>query len=392
VTTTDSIDARPLRATIVLNWAALGGAERRALMLARWLRDERRAHVEVLALTDRDGRAAASARELGIPWRSSPVAWDGSKRAKALELSRFTTALRRSRPDLVLPFCSLPNVLCALVWRLAGASTCVWYQADVSPFSRMRETTKRRAARRAPVLVANSDHAARHLVDAWGADPLRIRVVRAGIEPPVPLHSRSEWRARLGLEDDDLVACMVAHFRRSKDHATLIRAWRLVVDRLADTGCRAVLLLAGDGYPMGDAAKAQAFDLHLDGSVLFLGEVADVAGLVGASDIGVLSSFREGFPVSLLECMASGLPVCGSDIAGICEVVGAAGADFLAPSGDPDALAEAILRLAADGDLRRRIGASNRELVLGEYTPRRMLDTYADVISTALASGRRASR
>lgn len=379
---------RPLRATIVLNWAALGGAERRALMLARWLRDERGAEVEVLALTERDGRGAATARELGIPWRASPMTWEGGKTTKAREVARFARDLRAGRPDLLLSFCSFPNVLCGLVWRLSGASTCIWYQADVSPFSRMRESAKRRAAQGVPVLVANAEHAADHLVEAWGADRDRIRVVRAGIEPVAVTASRDEWRRSHGLAADDFAACMVAHFRRSKDHATLLRAWRLVVDRLAAEGRRAVLVLAGDSYPMGDAAKALAFDLRLEGSVLFVGETADVAGLLGASDVGVLSSFREGFPVSLLECMAAGLPVCGSDIAGIREVVEPEGADFLAGTGDAETLADVIVRLASDDELRGRIGAANRDRVLREFTPQRMLSAYSEVISSALANGR----
>ncbi|MBM2821994.1 MAG: glycosyltransferase, partial [Thermoleophilia bacterium] len=125
---------RGLRVTMVLNWAALGGAERRAFTLARWLTESRGASVEVLALTDRDGRAVEMARALGIPWRRAVVQWDGGKKAKAQDFTRFVRALRRGRPDLVMPFCALPNVLSGIGWRMAGASTCVWYQADVSPF------------------------------------------------------------------------------------------------------------------------------------------------------------------------------------------------------------------------------------------------------------------
>ena len=379
---------RGKRVTVVLNWAFLGGAERRALEIARWLKDERGAEVDVLALTERDGRAVELARTLGIPWGGLEIAWDGRTAAKVRELAAFVDAVRERRPHVLMSYCSLPNVLCGLTWRLTGAATCVWYQADVSPFKRARPSTKRFAARRAPVLVANAEHTADHLVREWSADRERIRVVRAGVEPPHPAASREEWRARLGLDEDDFVACMVAHFRISKDHATLVRAWRTVADELASDGRRSVLLLVGDGYPMLDSVKALAFDLHLDGSVRFPGEVADVYGLVGASDLGVMSSYREGYPVALLECMASGLPVCGSDIAGIREVVGAEGSEFLAPTADADALAAAILRLARDRALRARVGAANRERVLVEHSPERLHERYEDVLGFALGSGR----
>jgi glycosyltransferase involved in cell wall biosynthesis len=385
---TDNVAARPLaglRVTTVLNWAALGGAERRALRVARWLRDDEGAEVEFLALTDRDGRASEAARSLRFPWRVAVVNWDGGKGAKASESARFVRALRRGKPDLVLSYCSLPNVLSALGWKAAGATTSVWYQGDVSPFRRARDSTRRRAARNAPVLVANAEHAVEHLVDEWGAPRARTRVIRTGVLWPEPGTTRAEWRTQVGLADDDFVACMVAHFRRSKDHATLLRAWRIVVDELERDGRRAVLLLAGDAYPMQDAAKALAFDLRLDQTVRFLDEVDDVQGLVAASDVSVLSSFREGLATSVLEAMAAGVPVAGTDIPGIREAVGTDGAPFLTPLGDANALGSVLLGLARDVDLRARLGVALAERVRTEFTVEKMLAAYRETLVGALA-------
>jgi glycosyltransferase involved in cell wall biosynthesis len=381
-----------LRATVVLNWASLGGAERRALTIARSLTEMKGAQVEVLALTELDGRAVDAARDVGIPWRRISIDWTGGQTAKMRELAKLARALRSGRPDLLMPFCSMPNVLCGLVWRWTGATTCIWHQADVSPFTRVRRSTKRRAVRKTPVFVSNSEHGADHLVEEWEAPRERIRVVRAGIDAPHSGVSKEALRDMLGLARDDFVACMVAHFRRSKDHATLLRAWRIVVDELAADGRRAVLLLAGESYPMGDTAKALAFDLRLDDAVRFVGVVSDVSSLVGASDIGVLSSFREGFPVSVLEAMVSGLPVAGSDIAGIREAVGSDGYRLLAPPENPGSLAKVILGLARDPELRRTVGDANRERVLTQFSNARMAAAYSDVLTEALAGGRRGSR
>jgi glycosyltransferase involved in cell wall biosynthesis len=384
--------ARPfagLRMTFVLNWASLGGAERRALTVGHWLSEREGAEVEVLARTEERGHAIELAGELGIPWRTVSIGWDGGKAAKTKDVARLARALRRGKPDVLLPFCSFPNVLCGLLWKRSGAATCLWHQADVSPFTRVRPSTRARAVRRTPVFVSNSKHGAEHLVREWGADPERIHVVRAGMELPRPELGREEWRARLDLAPEDFVACMVAHFRKSKDHATLLRAWRIVVDRLAESGRRAVLLLAGEAYPMEDAAKALGFDLRLESSVRFLGVVSDVKGLVNAADLGVLSSFREGFPVSLLEVMASGLPVVGTDIAGIREAVGHDGLAYLAPVGDAEALADAILRLARDEGLRRTLGDAYRARVLTDFSIEKMEKAYSDVLVHALQNGPR---
>lgn len=380
---------RGLRMTVVLNWASLGGAERRALTIGHWLREGEGAEVEVLALTEEPGRAVELANELGISWRTVPIVWDGGRTGKFKDVARLARALRAGKPNVLLPYCSFPNVLCGLLWKRSGAATCLWHQADVSPFSRVRTSTRARAVRRTPVFVSNSEHGAEHLVREWGADPARIHVVRAGMELPRADSRREEWRERLGIAEDDFVACMVAHFRRSKDHATLLRAWRIIVDRLAESGRRAVLLLAGESYPMEDATKALAFDLRLEDSVRFLGVVSDVTGLVEASDLGVLSSFREGFPVSLLEVMVLSLPVAGTDIAGIREVVGPEGYAYLAPVGDHEQLADAILRLARDDALRRSLGESYRARVLSEFSNEKMRVAYSAVLGYALEQGRR---
>jgi len=375
------------RVTIVLNWAELGGAQRRALMLARWLKEEQGAIVEVVALTEKDGRAAEEARSLGIPWRPVPVSWDGSHVAKAQALGRLTRALRRSRPDVLLPFCSPPNVLCGLVWRWTGASTCIWHQVDVNPIRKMREVTRTRAARQTPLFVSNSEHGAEFLVEEIGALRERVRVIRAGIAPAPPELTREEWRSRLGLAPNDFVASMVAHFHEPKDHATLLRAWRLVVDQLRLAGRVGVLLLAGARSRTQDAAKALAFDLRLDTTVRFLGDVGDVSGLIAASDVGVLSSLREGCPVSVIEYMAGGLPVVGTDIPGIREAVGPAVSPYLAPPGDAESLASAIRGMAGDAALRATLGQENRRLAAAEFGMERMAAEYTECLAEALANG-----
>ncbi len=373
---------------LVLAWPFLGGAERSALALARHLKEAEGAEVEVCALSAEGGRAVETAEGLGIPWRPCPVLWSGPRWAKAAELLRLATFLRSRRPDALVPYCSFPNVLCGLVWRWTGAKTCVWNQQDVSPFRRLGPRLQRLAAARTPLFVCNAEHATRHLTETLGVPRERIRTVRPGIALEPPLLDGPAWRRRLGLGEDDLVACMVAHLHRQKDHATLLRAWRSLVDRLTVAGRRAVLLLAGRPAGNEDALKALAFDLELGTSVRFLGEVEDVAGLLSSCDIGVLSSPREGLPTAVLEYMAAGLPVAGTDIPGIREAVGEEGYPFLAPPGDADGLAQVLLRLAESQDLRRKLGRAGAERVRREFSLERALEQHSLLLAEALAGPR----
>ena len=209
------------------------------------------------------------------------------------------------------------------------------------------EGLARRAVRNTPVLVSNSSHAAAHLVDELGAPPGHVSVVRNGVALPSARASRAEWRARLEVDDHAVVVCALAHFHERKDHATLVRAWRAAATRFADDRTSAVLVLAGRDD--GDREPVEAFvrDLGLERSVRFAGDVDDVAGLLSAADAGVLSSRAEGCPNALLECMTAGLAVAATDVAGVREAVGEEGAQLLAPAGDAEALAAALVRLGA---------------------------------------------
>lgn len=371
-----------VRVDFVLNWPDLGGSELQALLLARHLTEVEGAEVEVQALTDRDGRAAERFRELDIPWRGCRANWERGTARTMGTLARIALRLRRSRPDVLLPYCELPNVACGLVWRSTGASTCIWNQRDTLPFT-LGDRLVHRAIRSTPTIVSNSCHGAEHLATLWGAPRDRLHVVGNGVALRAAHTSRAEWRARLGTDDADVVVCALAHFYERKDHGTLLRAWRVANDRLEGRSA-GVLVLAGRFEGRRDALEALARNLGIDRSVRFLGEVYDVAGLLGASDAGVLSSPTEGCPNALLECMAAGLPVAGTDVPGIREAVGDHGLQLLARGGDAEGLGEALTRLALDRELRETLGTLNRERARRQFGVERMLDESVALILRGL--------
>lgn len=379
-----------VRVVFVLNWSVLGGAERQALQLARHLASVEDAEVEVFALTDEDGRAAQLFRAEGISWRGRRTRLGRGRGRTAATLLGIAASLRRSRPDVLLPYCELPNVVCGLVWRLTGAATCIWNQRDTLPYT-LGNGLVRRAARGTPMLVSNSRHGAAHLVDL-GASPGRVHVVPNGILLLPGRASRADWRERLGAGNGDFVVCALAHFYDRKDHVTLLRAWHAATGRLKEEGRSGVLVLAGRPEGRREALEASARELGVEGSVRFVGEVDDVSGLLGAADAGVLSSPTEGCPNALLECMAAGLAVAGTDIAGIREVVGGDGLLLLAPVGDAEGLGAALVRLAREHELRDAIGVRNRERARTHFGADRMHSEHVALIRAGLAEANRDRR
>ena len=206
-------------------------------------------------------------------------------------------------------------------------------------------------------------------------------MIRNGIECVAPELDRRAWRERLAVDDCSFVACMIANLHALKDHATLLHAWRKVVSEFESDGRSPLLVLAGRHDGAYESLAALAAELKLDGTVRFAGHVSDVSGLLGAADVSVFSSRSEGCPNAVLESMAAGLPVAATDIAGIREVVGPGGAEFLTPAGDADSLAGALLRLAGDAELRARNGARNRERIREHYDALRMCEETVAVLA-----------
>jgi glycosyltransferase involved in cell wall biosynthesis len=356
------------RVVFVLGNLELGGAERQALILAKHLVQYEQADVEVWGF-NHSGPVAGLCDQHHIASRVIP----------SPDLLKFARLLRQHRPDILLPYTSLPNVLCGLVWQRTGARLCVWNQRDEGIFS-LDAKWLQRAARQTPRFISNSNAGARYLIEQLNVDPEKVRVIPNGIEAQLPQADRTAWRTRLEIDDAAFVACMVANVHANKDHATLLKAWRLVVKALKQRGRKAVLVLAGRHYGAYESLVDLTNELEIASNVRFAGYVSDVAGLLGAVDLGVFSSCSEGCPNGVLECMAAGLAVVGTDIEVIREVAGES--EFLAPCGNAKRFAEQILKLAADPALCATIGAANQSRIKARYNARRMCEDTVSLLTT----------
>jgi glycosyltransferase involved in cell wall biosynthesis len=375
------------RIVFVLGNLELGGAERQALILARYLAEHEQALVQVWGF-NKSGPVAAMCDRHGLPWRVVPFPFTGPRLKQIRSLIRVAFALRETKPDLLLPYTFGPNIVCGLSWRRTGARASVWNQRDegIVPYG---SAVARWAAKRTPLFISNSSGGAEFLIEKLGVDETRVSVIRNGIETVAPEMDRHAWRERLAVDDHSFVACMIANLHVLKDHVTLLHAWRKVVTEFENNGRSPLLVLAGRHDGAYESLTALAADLKLDGTVRFAGHVSDVSGLLGAADVSVFSSRSEGCPNAVLESMAAGLPVAGTDIEGIREVVGPTGAQFLTPAGDADSLADVLLKLAKDPELCARNGAENRERIRERYDALRMCKETVEVLEASLILGER---
>jgi glycosyltransferase involved in cell wall biosynthesis len=183
--------------------------------------------------------------------------------------------------------------------------------------------------------------------------------------------SRTDARQTLGVGPDDFVLLQVARLDYLKDHATALRTLAGVLPQLPN----ARLVLVGDG-PERPAIEATIRDLNLGDAVRLAGQRGDVDRLLPAADLFLLSSTSEGIPLTVIEAMAAGLPVVATDVGGLREVVDDDRTGLLAPAKGDTALAEHVLRLAADPDLRRTMGIAGRARAKQYFDESRMADEY----------------
>ena len=169
-------------------------------------------------------------------------------------------------------------------------------------------------------------------------------------------------------------AVIVARLAPEKDVATLLRA--AAVARSAQPDFR--LEIAGDG-PCRTELERLAAELGLADGVRFLGPVRDVPALLRRARLFVLSSLTEGISLTLLEAMASALPVVATRVGGNGEVVTEGETGLLIPAGDPAALAEGMLALWNDPGRRVEMGRAARRRVEEEFDVRRMVARYENL-------------
>lgn len=361
----------------VFDWLTLGGAERQALIFADAL-IERGDRVSVVGLST-PGHISRICEQKGIPCYFWPFDFSKSKPAKLAAIASFAMKLRGLSPDYLAPYGMDSNLLCGVSWKVSGARSMVWQQRDEGRKRRSR-WIERLAIRMIPAFISNSRHATTWLTDTLGVDESKVRVIRNGVRvpPESALLRPHRWGEQHGMHPEVRIVSMIANIHSYKDHMTLVKAWKIVVQQFDDPD-RLMLVLAGNKQDRWPVVESWIRTQGLAERVYAPGMVENVEELLGSSEIVAFSSVNEGVPNGVLEAMSWGRPVVGSDYAGIRETGIGKFQEQLFRAGDVEECASKILYLLRNREQAKRIGTWNRNHVSQEFTVDGMVNGTLEV-------------
>jgi glycosyltransferase involved in cell wall biosynthesis len=214
-------------------------------------------------------------------------------------------------------------------------------------------------------------------------DSSKIGLIYNGIDlaPYEQTLPKLKAREELNIAPDATVFVIVANLISYKGHEDLLAALADVKDKLPQPW---VLLCLGRDDGIGPRLERLTASLSLVENIRWLGELPDVPKYLAAADIGLLCSHEEGFSNSILEGMASGLPMIVTDVGGNAEAVVDGETGIVVPARDPRMMGKALSVLAADKELCMKMGEAARVRAKDAFSIEKCVASYAQLYSALL--------
>ena len=339
-----------------------GGAQSHVLELLKGFNHQ----YELVLASGEEGFLLEEARSLGIQtYLIDNLQRNLSPNNDYKAYKEIISVLKESRPDLVHCHSSKAGILGRLAAHRLGIKTVFtahgWSFAEGTPMSRklIGLLPERLLAYWTDYIITVSDTDRDLAIRYRISRPERIVTIHNGIAD-LPLSEVSKK------SEKPVTLIMVARFAAPKYYAQLI-------DAAATIKANFRLRLVGDG-PLLEPMKKRAEALNLSDIVEFLGSRDDVEALLAESDVFILVTDWEGFPISILEAMRAGLPVIACDVGGVHEAITDRTNGRLVPRGEIAGLKLAMQELINDKALRLEMGVQARQRFEQLFTTSIMLN------------------
>jgi glycosyltransferase involved in cell wall biosynthesis len=295
---------------------------------------------------------------------------------------RLISQLTRLRPEILHSYLVEPNVIAVLLKPLFPSAKVVWGVRTSNVelkhydwFTRMNFHIQRFTSRFADLIISNSE-AGRdyHLAHGFPAD--KCIVIHGGVDTELFKPNRKSGRAlraAWGLTDDAVAIGLVGRLDPMKDHPTFLKAAALLSLRKSELW----FVCVGNGPEEYEASLRRFAEVQrISQRVIWVGSRADMPSVFNALDIVCSSSSGEGFPNTIAEAMACGLPCVVTDVGDSALLVGDSG--IIVPPNDPPALAQGLagcLEALASGR-----SPNTRTVIEEKFTPHQLAKKTSDAL------------
>ena len=308
-----------------------------------------------------------------------PVIMDAKGSFNWRYLLRLVGLIRREKVDLIQCHLLGSNVYCSLAGLITRRPVVATFHGvvDIDNVERLARLKFGLINAGARCIVAVSDSLRKEIL---GKTPLRADktkliyngIVTADYQRP---HSR-DLRQQYGWSEDDIIVGSLGNIRPAKGYEILLQA----ADLLKQCPHSYRFVIAGQcNTRLYDELIQLRAELGLEDRVLFLGFTEDAAGFLSGLDLFLSSSLSEGLPLAAIQAMVAGLPIIATRCGGYMELVTDRETGWLVEPANPQAIAAALERLAADPDLRADLADKAHRYAVETFNLDAMLDTYAGI-------------
>ena len=279
--------------------------------------------------------------------------------------------IKKTKPDIVHSHASLSARIAALFCGVKSRIYTRHYAHELTAKDKAfpkKQITGLVNNTLSTAVVAVSEAAAENLYDT-GVKRKKVHVILNGVLPLSPIgdEEKTQLRHALGINNEDIVLLKSARLDVIKGHKYLLHALAEICT--VHPNVKLVIIGTGDEEK---SLKALAKELFLEKNVIFTGFVNNVAPYISIADININSSLTETCSLATSEAMTLSVPTIATSVGGNPEQIEDGKNGILVPAKDPAALAEAVIRLIDEPDLRARLGAGAYEVYKEKFTCEKM--------------------
>ena len=299
---------------------------------------------------------------------------------KGIKLIRI---IKRNKVKIMVTYFDSSDFFGSIIGKISGVRLLISSRRDVGFNLEKRHIWAYRIINRLfDKIIAVSENVKEKIINREKADPKKVITIYNGVDISDSNGFDSEKiKKSLGLDSNNFIITMLANLTPVKGHKYLLAAASEVIKR--NNLVKFLLIGTGkDGFKQ--ELQDLTYKLGIENDVVFAGFRSDISEILSIADITVLSSTTEGFSNAILEYMAAGKPVVATDVGGNRELIIDGKTGFLIPPNNPSALAEAIVKLLNNVNLRSKMGTEGRVRIKDYFSKEKMIKNIDSLFENLL--------